>query len=466
MTDTLTALDATFLELEQLDGGALMAIGGTMVFDPLPEGGAPGIDQLRETLAARLDELPRYSRRLSSARTGNLSWPHWEPDERFDISNHVRRESLPAPGGDAQLCDWTAELFSHPLDRKRPLWEIVLLEGLERGRWALGWRTHHCMIDGMGSVDAGSVLLDDRAKPSERPTVALREESGGLHAPASISKAAQAGADAASGTLHAALHPRDALKRSLALAELLVRDELIPAPHTSLNVPIGQGRRFAVVRASVGELKAIGRHFGGSLNDAALAACAGGLRQLLLSRGETLPDRGLRAMVPVNVRDPSSELALGNRVSSLFVELPVAERNPGARMSQIVESTRRLKRSGAAYGTTALIDLAELVPPAVVHAALASRMFGTRLFNLTITNVRGSDHPVYALGTPMRELYPVVPLAADHAVGIAIFTYNGLVMFGINADCETVADIDVLARGVEKSLEELRALPKPPPAKK
>jgi diacylglycerol O-acyltransferase / wax synthase len=462
MSNTLSALDASFLELEQLDEGALMAIGGTMVFDPPPGARAPTIDELREILVARLNELPRYTQRLSSARTGSLSWPHWEDDERFDIANHVRRVSLPAPGDEAQLCSWTAELFSHPLDRRRPLWEIALIEGLEGGRWGLGWKTHHCLVDGMGSVDVVNLLLDSEREPSERVTDTSKNGSSALHAPEPIAQAAHRGVNAATSTIHATLHPRQTLARSRALAELIVRDELIAAPPTSLNLAIGQGRRFAVVRSSVSELKAIGSRFDGSLNDAALAACTSGLRRLLASRGEELPDGGLRAMVPVNLRDASREETLGNRVSSLFVELPVGVPDPEQRAYQIVRSTRDLKNSGAADGPAVLIDLAALSPPAAVHLALARTTLTTRLFNLTITNVRGSDRPLYAFGAPMRELYPVVPLAAEHAVGIAIVSYNGLVTFGINADCESVADIEVLALGIEEGLEELRALSEPP----
>ena len=170
MTDRLTVLDATFLELEQLDQGALMNIGGVMVFEPPRDGHAPGIERVRRHLAARLGRLPRYSQRLSSTRTGSWSWPRWTQDERFDIRGHIRHASLPMPGSDEQLCDWTADFFSHPLDRTRPLWEIVLIEGLADGRWALGWKTHHCLVDGVGSVDIVGLMLDPEQVATTRTT--------------------------------------------------------------------------------------------------------------------------------------------------------------------------------------------------------------------------------------------------------------------------------------------------------
>ena len=168
MTDALTALDSTFLELEQQDDGALMHIGGVMVFDPLPGGGTPTVAELCANLAPRLGLLPRYSQRLSSPRTGRLSWPRWTEDERFDLAAHIGHAVLPAPGGRAELCRWAADFYSHRLDRTRPLWEMALITGLADGRWGLAHKTHHCLVDGVGSVDVAYLLLDAEPAPGER----------------------------------------------------------------------------------------------------------------------------------------------------------------------------------------------------------------------------------------------------------------------------------------------------------
>ena len=169
MSDTLTALDATFLELEQQDEGALMSIGGVSVFDPMPGGGTPPIEEVCANLGARLDQLPRYSQRLSSVRTGGLGWPRWTDDDRFCIRDHISHVALPAPGGHAELCEWAADFYSHRLDRTRPLWEMALIDGLAEGRWALAHKTHHCLVDGVGSVDVAYLLLDTEPNPPERP---------------------------------------------------------------------------------------------------------------------------------------------------------------------------------------------------------------------------------------------------------------------------------------------------------
>ncbi len=463
MPDTLTALDATFLELEQQDEGALMNIGGVMVFDPLPGDGTPTVEELCAHLAPRLARLPRYSQRLSTTRTGGLAWPTWRDDERFDIRTHVGHVALPAPGSDDQLCEWAADFYSHRLDRTRPLWEMVLIEGLEEGRWALAHKTHHCLVDGVGSVDVAYLLLDSEpdARPQALPVPRTAQQSVLQpfvpHAPQPLLQAAAAGGHATRAAAHALLHPRAAFEQSRSLAELVVRDEIVPAPHTSLNGPIGSTRRFAVVRVPLAELDTIRRALGGSINDVVLAACTSGLRDMLLERDERPPAAGLRAMIPVNLREGSAALALGNRISSLFVQLPVAEPLAGARYDTIVAATRRLKSSGAATGATAIVDLAALAPP-ILHASLARSLYAARLFNVTITNVPGPQIPLYALGARLREVHPLVPLAAEHTVGIAIFSYTGLVTFGVIADSDSTPDIDVLACGIERGVSELLEL--------
>ena len=172
MSEHLTPLDATFLELEQADESAHMHIGGVLVFDPLPDGGPPSREELCQHLASRLGQLPRYGQRLSEPHTGGLSWPEWEDDPAFDIGTHVTRAALPAPGGYEELQEWASGFFSQRLDRHRPLWEMAMVEGLADGRWALAHKTHHSMVDGVGSVDVGHLMLD--ATPDATPAAPCR----------------------------------------------------------------------------------------------------------------------------------------------------------------------------------------------------------------------------------------------------------------------------------------------------
>ena len=162
-------------------------------------------------------------------------------------------------------------------------------------------------------------------------------------------------------------------------------------------------------------------------------------------------------MVPMNVRQDSERLALGNRISSLFVDLPIATEDPVQRHWRITAATERLKASHAATGAAAMLDLVALAPP-IAYATLARSLYATRLFNVTITNVPGPQIPLYAFGAKLREVHPVVPLAASHTVGIAIFSYNGLVTFGVIADSESTPNIGILTQGISDGVDELLTL--------
>jgi diacylglycerol O-acyltransferase len=481
--EQLNALDATFLELEEADISAHMHIGGVMIFEPWGDGGAPPLDLVRAELEARTVDFPRYRQRLSATRTGGLRWPRWQRDDRFDIARHVTRAALPEPRGTDELLEWAGEYFSQRLDRTRPLWEMVVID-LADGRWAMASKAHHCMVDGVGSVDVVNALLDSRpdaerrSNGTDRPPVrppppppastawpplrlAVRLAASGLSAASDVAAAAAGAVRLAAGGITAPLRgPQqvaEAFSRARALAEVLVKDELVAAPHTSLNEPIGTRRRLAVLTVPLDQLKEIRKALGGSVNDVVLAAAAGGLRELLRGRGEKLPAGGLRAMVPVNIRAAGERLALGNRITSLFVHLPIAEADPLERYRRQVEEAEGLKSSSQATGSSAIIGLAGHAPP-VLHSFLARGLFATRLFNVTITNVPGPQFPLYAFGSRLQAVWPLVPLAASHGVGLAVFSYDGQLFFCLNADRDSVPDLDVLATGIRRSVEELRRL--------
>jgi diacylglycerol O-acyltransferase / wax synthase len=450
MNDHLTALDATFLELEEADETAHMHVGSLAIFEPPADGAPPALDEIATTLETRMGALPRFRQRLSERHTGGLRWPRWEVDPHFDIRNHLTRAALPAPGGEAELFAWVSDYWSYRLDRARPLWEIVLVEGLEGGRWALASKTHHCMVDGVSSVDVGYVVLD--AEPQPGPLTWGRHDVPGVRDGGSI-------IGSALGLVTHLVDPRnlpDLMHRSRAAASMLVRDELIAAPDTSLNDPIGTRRRIASVTVDLDELKEIKRELGGTVNDVVLSVVAGGLRSLLISRGEDPPEEGLRAMVPVNIRAAGEHLELGNRITSLFAHLPVAVADPLARYQAMCAETATLKASSEAEGSKAVIDLAGLAPPAL-HATLARALFATRLFNVTVTNVPGPPETLYGFGSALDQVFGLVPLAAEHALGVCVVSYAGEVTFTIAADHDSVSDIDVFAQGIRDSIEALRA---------
>lgn len=468
MSEHLTPLDATFLELEEADESAHMHVGAIMVFEPPPGGGTPSCEDLCGHIASRLQRLPRYGQRLSEPRTGGLSWPEWQDDPAFLPARHVSRAALPAPGGEAELQEWASGYFSQRLDRRRPLWEMVIVEGLADGRWALATKTHHCMVDGVSSIDVGHLLLDataDAPAPARSPPPSGNAAGDG-DAPARGALASLAHAWAGLAPLdtivHAArmgargaIHPRDTLRGARAALDVIVHEELHGAPHTSLNNPIGTLRRFEVVRFTLADLSEIKSSLGGTINDVVLAVVTSGARALLQSRGEDLPANGLRAMVPVDIRAPTEHFALGNRVSSLFVELPVAQPDAVRRHRETVARSKAMKSDRhQAAGTTAVIELAGLAPP-MIHATIAQALYATRLFNLTVTNVPGPKQTLYAFGAPLREVYPLVPLAARHALGVAVVSYAGSLFFGVVADRDSVEDLDVLMSALRASADEL-----------
>jgi diacylglycerol O-acyltransferase / wax synthase len=457
MGEQLSMLDTMFLELEQLDESAHMHIGGALVFEPLPGGGAPDVGELRRHMRARIGVLPRFAQQLSGPHAGPLTWLTWEPAPDFDFDAHVHHASLPAPGGEAELLEWLGDFWSHRLDRHRPLWEMTLLDGLEGGRWALATKTHHCLVDGVGSLDIGHLLLDaDPDAPPPEPALPAGEaeeaEAGGRFwlSPGLVVRGARAG-------VSAAIHPRQSFDRARAAVELVVRDEVIGAPTSSLNGPMSGTRHFATVRMDLADVKAVKAHRGGTVNDVVLAVCAGGLRHLLLARGDELPESGLRAQVPVNIRAQDREHALGNELTSLFVELPVAEEDPLARYGRVLERTAELKAGSQRAGGKTIVDLADLGPPLAGELIARSMFGGTRMFNLTITNVPGPQQPLYAFGCPLVEILPLVPLFAGHAIGIAALSYNGKIVFGLNADRVSAPDLGTLAEGIELSFAELQA---------
>lgn len=457
MGDHLTPLDAAFLELEEGDESSHMHVGWAMVFDPRPGGGTPSLTQVQGLLDERLELLPRFRCRLSSPRIGRLTWPCWEPDPDYDIGNHVRQATLPAPGGETELHEWLGDFYSHRLDRAHPLWEMTLLDGLEGGRWALAAKVHHSLVDGMSGSSVTTVILD--AEPSPSPGskgvlagLAAAEENGSHRgALGRLAGGARVGVDTA-------LHPRKLgplLARSRAIADLL-GDELTGAPRTSINVRIGGGRRFDATAVPLEDLKQIKRQLGGTVNDVVLAATASGLRELFAQRGEEALD-SVRAMVPVSLRGAGEALALGNRVSSLFVDLAIAEPDPLLRYRRTAAAAADLKKAGQAGGAETLVGLAGAAPP-LIHAAVAQLAFAPRLFNITITNVPGPPMTLYALGAPLRRVLPLVPIFAGHALGVAAVSYDGEVTFGLNADRGRVPDLTVVRAGIEQSLDELRQL--------
>ncbi|MFZ5850948.1 MAG: WS/DGAT/MGAT family O-acyltransferase [Actinomycetota bacterium] len=458
MADRLSPLDVSFLYMEEPT--TPMHVGGVAVF-ALPEGGFD-YEELVGLIRERIAFVPRYRQRIRWV-PGRLANPVWVDDEHFDVTYHVRRSALPRPGGEAQLRELVARLMSRPLDRHRPLWEMYLVEGLSRRRFAVVTKTHHAMVDGISAVDIGQVILDTTPQPRETPADTWHpapepswfELVAGAMAdlvrrPTEVVDTVRTGASDVRRTAGRLVGTAGGL---LAAARTAVR----PAPETPLNVPIGEQRRFATLRTDLDDYKRVRKAHGGTVNDVVLATVAGGLRAWLLTRGMSLPSAStLRAMVPVSVRRPAQRGTLGNQVTNYLVDLPVGEPNPVMRLHQVSYAMRAVKETYQAVGAEALVRLGGFAPPTLhsLGARVASGL-SRRLFNLVVTNVPGPQFPLYAHGAQMLEAYPVVPLAKGQAVSIGLTSYNGGVFYGLNADRDALRDVDVLARCLGEALAEL-----------
>jgi diacylglycerol O-acyltransferase len=267
LRESLNPRDAAFLELEQLDDGALMHTGAALLFDPRADGAAPSRPELQARLEERLGMLPRLSARLSESRVEGLRRPAWVSDPTFDLTAHVRHATLPAPGRQAELHEWLGDFWSHRLDRARPLWEMTLVDGLEGGRWMLAIKMHHAMVDGVGLMDIfiGYVLLDTEPHPGPRPAPQPSEPGDGADRSELLGLLAPAVA-AARAAIHIARHPSRLVRAgeaAVAMGNVLWQDELRTTRESSLNVPIGTTRRFTSVSIDLAAVKQIKQALGG-----------------------------------------------------------------------------------------------------------------------------------------------------------------------------------------------------------
>jgi diacylglycerol O-acyltransferase len=467
--DRLTGLDSSFLHLEH--DATHMHVAGCMVFD----GPAPGYDELVGQILSRLHLVPRYRQRLAFVPL-HQGRPVWVDDPHFNVAFHVRHTALPSPGGEDQLRRLCGRVFSQALDRSRPLWEIWLVEGLAEDRFALLSKTHHALVDGVSGVDIATVLFD--ASPDPLPVAPPESEWIPRPLPTGAQLLAEALLERATvpteivrglrATLRGPRHVAARLGRALGGVGAVARLATASAPDSSLNVRIGPHRRFTWVRGDLAEFKAVKNALGGTVNDVVLAAVAGALGRYLRVHGETTNDTVLRAMVPVSVRADVERGALGNRVAAMWAPLPIGLTDPVERLLTISRDMDGIKESGQAVGAQVLTELAGFAPPTIM--AQASRLQARqRMFNLVVTNVPGPQLPLYLLGRQLEAMFPMVPLAANQALGIAIMSYNGQLNFGLNADYDALPDLEALADALRASIEELVAAaghPPRPPARR
>jgi len=455
--DRLNPLDALFVDAEDADPRTSMAIASIAVF----EGPAPSHEEFLAHMAGRLARVPRYRQKLRTVPF-RLGRPVWVDDPDFDLRYHVRRTALPAPGGDRQLADLMARVMSQRLDRDHPLWEYWVAEGLASGHWALISKVHHCFADGISGTDLYRVIFDfsPEGSPPAVDERVVRAE------PSPVELAVRAAMDTVMLPLREALalrgavaDPHGAIRQAagLARASAKLAPALWPATGSSLSGHIGRQRRYTWSRASLDEVKTIKRALGGTVNDVALTAISGGFRALLLGRGEQPGPHMVRSLVPVSVRAPGEQSLYDNRVSAVLADLPVHIADPVERLTAVQAELLALKTSNEAILGEALTSLGRYTPFPFASwlVRLGFELPQWEIVTVT-TNVPGPRQPLYGMGRRIVEIIPYVPIATTLRTGVSIFTYCDNVMFGITGDFAANPDLDILARGIEEDLAELK----------
>ena len=454
--DSLSSQDASFLDIE--DEVSHMHIGAAGIY----EGPVPSRDELVRGVESKLHLVPRYRQKVRYPPL-HVGRPVWIDDRHFNIDYHIRRTALASPGDEDELRGLVGRVMSQQLDRAKPLWEMWIVEGLGGGRWALVSKVHHCMVDGISATDLLSVMLDREREPERPPAPPwspAREPSAGELFVAPLLRRLATPIDAFAAAGRVIRGPRDTAELALqtATGTAALRSLLRLTPRSSLNGAIGPHRRWDWATAHLSDVKAIRAVLGGTVNDVVLAAISGGFRELLISRGEDPNQLIVRSLVPVSVRRPGERGTYNNRVSAMFASLPVGVDDPVERLASVSAQMEDLKCSKQAVAGDVLVSLSGFAP--AVLLALGTRLafrLPQRSINTVTTNVPGPQQPLYLAGRRLLESIPFVPLAGHVRVGVAIFSYDGTLKFGVTGDYDTARDIRVLCEAIEHAMAELVA---------
>jgi diacylglycerol O-acyltransferase len=500
----LSGMDVTFLNLETPT--TYGHVSSLTIYDPHGAPGGGGLEATKQLLLSRMDGLAPFRRRLVEVPLG-LDLPYWIEDPDFDIDYHVRHHAVPAPGTPEQLAEVVSRIIARPLDRRRPLWELYVIEGVDRGtRIAQLTKVHHATIDGAaGAIMLAAILdTDPDVRPDDRPVewhgdrIPSTAQLLGLTAAeylrrpekvirTGIRAIRQLAASTGNGGLTALGEllaqplpgPLGELLRSRLRTVTTGEDDppampITVAPRTPFNAQITAHRRFAYTSVPLDEAREIRRAFEVTFNDVVMALCAGALRRYLQLH-DALPDRPLLAMVPISVRTGDEQDVYQNRVSALVADLATDEADPVLRLERIARGMSAAKERFRAVPADVLQDFTQFAPPAI--AARAMRML-SRLriadwmnppFNLVISNVPGPNAPLYSAGAELEHFYPVSTLVDGQGLNMTVQSYNGSLDFGFVADRELVPDVWVLTDLLQETMEELlgRARRKAaPPARK
>lgn len=427
------------------DIGALAILDGTALLDP---DGNIRIETVRQHLAPRLGLVPRFRQLLFRPRLG-LGWPLWVDAQSFDISDHVRVRAVAAPAGEAELLEACHELAQRRFDTARPLWELWLLPGLSDSRVGALLKLHHVIADGTAAMVAFGALLDltPEAPSQVAPpwTPAPLPTRGGL-----LQDNFRRRRHELARGLSGAIHPSRTLRRMkqvLPAWREVLTDK--PAPSTSLNRPVGEGRRLAIVRSRLDVVKDVAHRHQAKVGDVVLAAVAVGLRELLKGRGEDVDGLVQRAMVTLSEHQEQSGPAQGNKPGWMMVPLPIGERDPIRRLESIAAETAARKGRARPEAGTGIFRF--IAGQRVWYWSFPRQ----RAVNLVFSNVPGPPVPMYLAGARVLEAFPLMPTMGNLTLVVAALSYAGQLNLTAVADQDGCPDVEVFAEGVRVALDEL-----------
>jgi len=464
--ERLSFLDSTFLAME--DRNAHFHVAGVMQFAPgglrNPDGSVD-IDRIKAFIESKLHNIPRYRQVLDWVPIEEH--PVWVDDAFFDIDFHVRRATLTAERDDVELQRLTGTIFSQKLDRFRPLWELWVVDGFKDDSIAIITKVHHCMIDGMAGVDLMKELLapfpvtevvpgpafEPRPSPSKMQLLS-DEAQRRMAMPFQAVRSVRHLSDTVSGVID------EVDVRLRAMSKALSSGWLKNASPTPLNARIGPNREFKWMQTELAAAKAVKNAFGGTINDVILTTVAGAVRKYLLAHDTPTDELDFRVMAPVSVRSEGDQ-SLGNQVAMWLLDLPIDLSTPRQRYKQIAQETVELKETNQALGASLLVQATSWTPSTILASAMRLAGTNVRPFNMTVTNVPGPQIPIYFLDAKLEIQYPMVPLWTNHGVGVALFSYNGQIAWGVVADSDSVTDLDRFVRYLDESFRELVAASTP-----
>ncbi len=471
----LSGLDAAFLAMET--SAVFGHVGSVCVLDPSTSPEPLTLERLTRILESRLHLVPPFRRRLVGVPFG-LDQPYWIEDPDFDIEYHVRELALPEPGDDRQLAEQASRLHARPLDRRRPLWELYLIHGLQGGRKAIYSKVHHAAIDGVSGNDVLAALLDrsPEGRPlSDPPPWECDDEPGALSMLVRSAVSLTGQPLRAARMTYGLMRAVPTLAASPARPHLPVVDRLLGrdrnvvlgsprlrAPATPFNRSVSPHRRWAFVSLPLADVKQVKEQAGVTVNDVVMALSAGALRRWLQDH-DALPDAPLVAAVPVSVRTEEQKGSHGNRVSMMIAPIPTHVADAAGRLAACHQAMRAAKEQHGALPATVLADVAEFAMPALAGQAarISARL---RLlervnpFNLIISNVPGPNIPLYYAGARLLAYYPLSAIADGQGLNITVMSLSGQLHFGLVADRDLVPDVDVIVRYLADELDLLTGL--------